>query len=190
MTTRRVFLAVMRPLGRGRIVLFAVLLSAVIFLGWIGFAFNSLVAGQTNAEAQWAQVENVYQRKIDLIPQLLNAALNYTTFERTTYESITRLRSQWINTTGLQAKVNITNALDIQINAVYENYPELRSIEAISSLMYELAGSENRITVERMRFNDQVRAYNIRVRSFPSNIIAGSFGFRELGYYDPIPGGP
>ncbi len=85
------------------------------------------------------------------------------------------------------------NAIDqnlFRITVTYENYPDLHSIAAVVSLMDELTGTENRIAVERMRFNDQVREYNTQVRSFPSNVIAGWYIFREQGYYDPIPGGP
>jgi LemA protein len=183
----------MRPSARQRIILLGVLVSVVIFLGWIGFVYNSLVAGETTVQAQWAQVENQYQRKIDLIPNLVVTVSQYSEFESSTLQTITRLRSQWLNATGLEARLNITNALDqnlFRITVVYESYPDLYFPVLVISLMDELAGTENRITVERMRYNEQVRIYNTRIRSFPSNVIADWFGFRELGFYDPIPGGP
>ena len=182
----------MRHLNRGIIVVIAVVLIAVVLLGWIGLTYNSLVARQTSVQAQWAQVENQYQRKIGLIPNLVATVSQYQQFESGTLQNITALRSQWLNTTDLQARLNITNALDINLfnlRFTYENYPELQSIYAVSSLMDELAGTENRIAVERSRFNDQVRTYNTQVRSVPSNVVAGWFGFREYGFYDPIPGG-
>ncbi len=175
---------------RTRIVLLGAVLTAVIVLSWVGLTYNSLVARQTSVQVQWAQVENLYQGKIDLIPTLVATVSQYEQFESSTVQNITRLRFRWLNATGFEARLNITNAVDqnlFRITLTYENYPELHSIAAVVSLMDELAGAENMIAVERMRFNDQVRGYNTQVGSFPSNVIAGWYGFRELAYYDPIP---
>ena len=183
----------MKLYRRTTIVLVVALIVAIVFLGWIGLTYNSLVAKQTSVQAQWAQVENQYQRKIDLIPNLVATVSQYQGFESSLLQNITRLRSQWLNATDLQVRLNVTNALDVNLfslRAIYENYPDPQSISAVVPLMDELAGTENRITVERMRFNDQVRSYNTQVRSLPSNVVAGWFGFREIGFYDPIPGGP
>ena len=160
----------------------------VILAAWIVLAYNSLVSSEQTVEAQWAQVENQYQRKIDLIPNLINVTSQYTQFERSTLENITALRTQWLTDATAEDRLNTSELLDGQLTlliATYENYPTLSSIPLVAGLMDELAGTENRIATERTRFNDDVRDYNIKVRKFPSNIVAGMFGFDEKEYYNP-----
>ena len=159
---------------------------AVIAL-WIVGSYNSFITMSQSIDNQWAQVEVQYQRRIDLIPNLVNTAKGYMQFEQSLLTEITELRSQWMSTTDVNDQVNIGNALDSALGrliAVYENYPQLQSIQAVSSLMDELAGTENRIAVERKRYNDQVRQYNTAVLVFPSNIIAGMFGFKQRSYFE------
>ena len=175
----------------------AIILLAVIVTGagvGIGTAvsYNALVSKQATVQAQWAQVVNQYQRKIDLIPSLVSAVSGYMQFERNTLGNITKLRSQWGNTTNLDQKLNVTNSIDnllIQVRATYEAYPDLHSDQLVAGLMDELAGTENRIAVERGRFNDAVRDYNTSVNSFPSNLVANWFGFHATAYYN-TPGNP
>jgi len=164
----------------------ALVVVAVIAL-WIMGTYNSFISMNQQIENQWAQVETQYQRRIDLIPNLINTATGYMQFERSLLEDITALRSQWMSTTDIDDKVNIGNALDSALGrliAVYENYPQLQSIQAVSSLMDELAGTENRIAVERMRFNERIRQYNTAVLVFPSNILANMFGFGQRPYFE------
>jgi len=178
---------------RGMILLVVVAVALLATGGWMILAYNGLVARQQTVLAQWAQVENQYQRKIDLIPTLVNVTTGYQEFERSLLTNITELRSRWQNASTFVERVNVTNALDVNLFylvATYENYPYLSSIEIVRDLFFELAGTENRITVERSRFNDAVRGFNTRIRSFPDNLVAGMFGFQEYEYYDPIPGGP
>lgn len=155
---------------------------------WIVLAYNSLVAAEQKVEAQWAQVENQYQRKIDLIPNLINVTSQYTQFERSTLENITALRTQWLTSATAEDRLNTSELLDGQLAlliATYENYPTLSSIGLVAGVMDELAGTENRIAIERMRYNEDVRDYNTKISKFPSNIIAGMFGFDKKEYYDP-----
>jgi len=175
------------------IVLAVVVAAVLIFVGWMVLAYNGLVAKQQNVSAQWAQVENQYQRKIDLIPNLVATVSQYQQFERSTLENITALRSQWLNASGARGQVNISNALNAQLYDVfltYEAYPELQSVTLVAGLIDELAGTENRITVERARYNDGVRAFNTQVHSFPDLLVAGWFGFTDFEYYNSVPGGP
>ena len=177
---------------RGAIII-AIVLIAVVFLGVLAVSYNGLVANQQAVLAQWAQVENQYQRKIDLIPRLVNLTSQYMQFERSTLLNITALRTQWQNATTIGARVNLSTQLDRQLIllvATYENYPELQSVGLVAGLMDELAGTENRIAVERGRFNDDVRTYNTRLQSFPDALAGRVFGFQPYDYYDPFPGGP
>ncbi len=165
------------------VLLLGVIIASVIFTTVSATTYNGLATKQATYQAQWAQVENQYQRKIDLIPELVTQVSQYKQFESGTLENITRLRTQWLNSTSQSVRVNVTTAIDqnlIKLVATYENYPELQSITVVASLMDELAG----------RYNDDVRAYNTQVVTFPGNVFAGLFGFQRGPYYDPIPGGP
>ena len=163
----------------------------IVTAAWIIVAYNGLVSSEQKVESQWAQVENQYQRKIDLIPNLVNVTGQYTQFEKSTLENITNLRTQWLSDLTSEERINTSVALDGEINALVlayysaENYPTLSSIELVTGLMDELAGTENRIATERMRYNEEVRDYNTKVNKFPSNLVAGMFGFDERDYYNP-----
>jgi len=176
--------------------LIAVLIAVVavlIVVAWIIIAYNGMIASEQSVEAQWADVENQYQRKIDLIPNLIDVTSQYTQFEKSVLENITNLRTQWLSDLTVEERVNTSNALDgqlILLVATYESYPTLSSIPLVAGLMDELAGTENRIAVERLKYNDEVRNYNTKVKKFPNSIIAGMFDFDERQYFDPIPGGP
>lgn len=166
---------------------FWALIVIVVIAIWLIGAYNSFVTLSQAIDNQWAQVETQYQRRIDLIPNLVNTAKGYMQFEQSLLTEITTLRSQWMATTSVDDKVNIGNALDSALGrliAVYENYPQLQSVTPVASLMDELAGTENRIAVERMRFNDRVREYNTAILLFPSNIVAGAFGFHQRPYFE------
>jgi len=187
----------MRPKVQSRsiaaVVVIGIVVVAVIFLGVLALSYNGLVAGQQSVLAQWAQVENQYQRKIDLIPRLVNTTSQYAEFEAALLQNITTLRSQWQTAQTLPERVNASNLLDLsllQLVLTYENYPTAQFPQLVHELMFELTSAENSIAVERLRFNDRVRAYNTRVMSFPDAITASLFGLRPYDYYDPIPGGP
>ena len=158
---------------------------------WMWGSYNSFVTMSQNIDGQWAQVETQYQRRIDLIPNLVNSVKGYMQFEQSLLEEITSLRSGWISSASVEDKVNYGNALDSALGrllVVYENYPELRSVETVSSLMDELAGTENRIAVERSRYNDAVRQYNTAIKMFPNVLIAGAFGFNQRTYFEAMEG--
>ena len=170
------------------ILVLAIILIPIIFLLWVGAAYNGLVSRDQNVQAQCANVENQYIRKLDLIPQLYNVTLGYSQFERGTLENITRLRSQWL-TANATERGNITNQIDnifVEVRQVYEDYPELASIQIFRDLFDEIAGTENRITQERRTYNTQIRDYNTKVLSFPDNIVAGWFGFSTRAFNDPV----
>ena len=167
------------------VVVFLILLSSVI---WTISTYNKLVALDEGVDEDWAQVENKYQYKIDLIPSLIAEVEKYQEFESSTLTNITALRSQWMEASGdPDQQLDISNQLDSMIGSIvvtFEAYPYLQSIEAVNNLMVSLEGTETRISTERMRYNEGVKEYNTKIKQFPSVIIANSFGFDERSYFE------
>ena len=155
--------------------------------GCIGIgSYNRLVSTQENVETSWAQVENVLQRRYDLIPNLVNTVKGYASHERELLSEITRLRSQWSGAKTPGQKVAAANKMESALGrlmVVVERYPDLKANQNFLALQDELAGTENRIAVERKRYNTAVRAYNVTVRRFPSNMVAGLAGFEKSDRY-------
>lgn len=159
--------------------------AAIVLVAFIG-CYNRLVSSNENVKASWAQVENVLQRRADLIPNLVNTVKGYAEHERGVFEEVTRARSAWTNASTQDDKVKAASSMDSAISRlllVVENYPALKADSTFLKLQDELAGSENRIAVERMRYNQSVRNYNILLRVFPSNLIAKMFGFAQFSEY-------
>ncbi len=173
------------------IAIIAVLLIVVIPVLWLWATYNSLVTKDQKVEAQWANVESQYQRRADLIPNLVASVQGYLTFERDLLTNITQLRSQWQSAATQEDRIKFGTAMDSAIGrllVVVENYPELKADKTVTQLMDELAGTENRIAVERMRYNEAVRDFNTAIRTFPANIVASSFGFEKKLYFSATPG--
>jgi len=148
--------------------------------------YNGVVSKHETITAKWAQVENQLQRRNDLIPNLVNTVKGYAAHEKTVFEDVTNARSQWAKANTLEDKIKAAGAIDAALSRlllVVENYPNLKADQTFLKLMDELAGTENRIAVERMRYNEAVRDYNITVRSFPGNFIAGMFGYKVATEY-------
>jgi len=166
---------------------FIILGVVVVLFVVIGIsAYNGIVAKHENISAKWAQVENQLQRRNDLIPNLVNTVKGYAAHEKTIFEEITRARSQWSNASTTEEKVKAAGAVDSALSRllmVVENYPNLKADQTFLRLMDELSGTENRISVERMRFNEAVRDYNTTIRMFPGNIIANNFGYKSVSEY-------
>ena len=168
----------------------AVVVVAVLAI-WAVATYNGLIGMQQAVDAQWAQVETQYQRRFDLIPNLVNTVKEYQQFEAGLLQNITSLRSQWQSATTVDQKVAIGSETDSAISrllVVYENYPQLQSKASVSNLMDELAGTENRISVERMRYNTAVQSYDTALRTFPTNLIAGALGFTQKAYFTSATG--
>lgn len=150
-------------------------------------AYNGIVSKHETIAATWAQVENQLQRRNDLIPNLVNTVKGYAAHEKTLFEDITNARSQWAKANTVEDKVKAASGIDSALSRllmVVENYPNLKADQTFLKLMDELSGTENRIAVERMRYNEAVKEYNIIVRMFPGNIIAGMFGYKPAtGYF-------
>ncbi len=165
--------------------------------------YNSLVEKQQAAEQSWAQVENQYQRRADLIPNLVNTVQGYAKHESSTLESVTAARAGLSKAYDAAkaienpqqdieqyqaAQSKLKGALDIYVNAVREAYPDLKANENFLGLQAQLEGTENRIATERQRYTESVLAYNTAIKKFPTVIYAGWFGFEPLQQFKAEPG--
>jgi LemA protein len=159
------------------------LLLAVLFVaGYVRSTYNDMVSQQEQIKTAWAQVENQLQRRYDLIPNLVETVKGYAKQETTIFTAIADARARIGSAQTVGQKIEAQNELSsalARLLVVVENYPVLRSSENFLRLQDELAGTENRLSVERMRYNDTVRAYNIRVRQFPANLVASAFNFEQ-----------
>lgn len=154
------------------------ILALVLIYGWA--KYNSLVKGNIAVDQQWAQVETQYQRRFDLIPNLVNSVKGAMGQEQKVFSDIADARTRYAGAQTAEAKAEAANQLEgslARLLVVMENYPQLKSIDAVQGLMAELAGTENRISVERMRYNDSVAVFNANVQMFPGSLIANLFGF-------------
>ncbi len=160
----------------------AAVLSIVTFLA----VYNGIVSKHETITAEWAQVENQLQRRNDLIPNLVNTVKGYAAHEKTVFEDVTNARSQWGRANTQDEKVKAAGTMDAVLSRlllVVENYPNLKADQTFLKLSDELSGTENRIAVERMRYNQAVKDFNVAVRIFPGNIIAGMFKFKPATVY-------
>ena len=198
----------LRP-GRGiiarmKIGLAVLAVVAIIIIGGIVWATgvnNEFVRSEQLVNEKWAQVQNVYQRRADLIPNLVETVKGFAAQERTVLEEVTRARA---SASGIQATPELINdpvafkkfqqaqaelggALS-RLLVTVERYPELKSNQNFLALQSQLEGTENRISVERMRYNEAVRDYNTRLRLFPGSIVASFRGFKEKAYFEATPG--
>jgi len=163
----------------------------VLLLLWAVGVRNSLITQKENIPAAWAEVENQLQRRFDLIPNLVSTTKGYVKHEQEVYRNIAEARTKLAGAKTLPEKVSATNSLESAVGrllVVVENYPNLKADTQFIRLMDELAGAENRIAVARMRYNDIVRSYNLKVKWFPSNIIAKRMGLQEAPYLEASSG--
>jgi LemA protein len=177
-----------------------VLLVLIGLFGMAGCSYNSLVNEREQVNSAWAQVENVYQRRADLIPILVETVKGAANFEESTLVAVTQARASAtsvkldannLDEAGLkrfqEAQDGLSSALS-RLLVVSENYPDLKANQNFSALQAELAGSENRIANERRKFNEAVQSYNTKAASFPTNLYAGMFGFTPKAYFQAAQG--
>jgi LemA protein len=148
--------------------------------------YNRIVTMRERVKEKWAQVESQLQRRLDLIPNLVNTAKGYMKHEREVFLKIAEARSKLMGARTREEQIEGSLMLESALGrllAIVENYPELKANETFLTLMDELAGTENRINVARMRYNDAVRDYNAYIKRFPARIVAGWFGFGEEPYF-------
>lgn len=163
-----------------------VLLVILILVGTVWGSYNSLVRLQQGTESAWANVETQYQRRFDLIPNLVTVTQKYATFEKGTLLEITALRSRWQTQTPTQIEQSeneFQSALS-RLLLIAENYPQLKADGLFIGLQDGITETENMVSVARTRYNDAVRAYNTATKVFPSNVIANWFGFAEKQYFE------
>ena len=172
---------------------------AAVVLGcfaWVKNVYNQIVVSEENVEASWSQVENVYQRRADLIPNLVATVKGYAAHESETLESVVAARAKATQVTidpenlsaeeidkYNEAQGELGNALG-RLLMIQENYPDLKANQNFRDLQAQLEGTENRIATERMKFNQAVKDYNTLIRRFPNNIFASMFGFEKKGYFE------
>ena len=185
----------------GLVALGVVALAVILAVGWFVSVGNDLVAREQAVLEAWAQVQNVYQRRADLIPNLVETVKGFAAQERTVLEEVTRARA---SVAGMQvtpevlrdpealrkfqeAQAQLGGALG-RLLAVVERYPELKSNQNFLALQSQLEGTENRIAIERRRYNEAVREYNTAIRRFPASVVASLRGFRERLFFEATPG--
>lgn len=173
------------------------IIAVIVLAGyaWLKGSYNSMVTKDEEVKTAWSQVENQYQRRMDLIPNLVNTVKGYAAHERQTLEGVVNARAQATQTVIDPSNLNeqtlkqfqaaqgeLTNALS-RLMIILERYPDLKANQNFLELQAQLEGTENRISVERKRFNEAARSYNTYIRSFPRNILAGMFGFQPKPYF-------
>lgn len=181
---------------KGWIVLIVVLAVVLVLFGWVKNSYNGMVNRDEAVSAAWSQVENVYQRRADLIPNLVATVKGYAEHESETLESVIAARSKATQVTVDPADLDPEEMMKFQkaqgelssalgrLLMITENYPDLKANQNFLDLQAQLEGTENRISVERMKFNEAARNYNTYIRRFPKNIVASMFDFEKKGYFE------
>ncbi len=168
----------------------------VVAVMWGAGMYNGFVTESENVDEKWAQVENVYQRRADLIPNLVSTVKGYAAHEKETLEGVIQARAKATSTTidannldagAIQkfqaAQDQLSSALS-KLMVVVERYPDLKANQNFLELQAQLEGTENRIAVERKRFNEAAKSYNVKIKRFPANLFAGMFGFDKKAYFE------
>ena len=164
---------------------------AIVVIAYSWSSYNKLVSVSQSADAQWAQVESQYQRRFDLIPNLVNSVKGVLTQEQKVFGDITEARTRYSGAHTPDEKAAAASQVESSLGrllVIMENYPALQSSGVVTGLMSQIEGTENRIGVERMRYNDFIRDYNVIVKRFPMNIFAGMFGYSGRSYFEATKG--
>jgi len=173
-------------MSKTAIVLITILVLILLSIGKFVSVKNTLVAKNEAVKTSWSQVDIVLQRRADLIPNLVETVKGYAKQEQTVFGDIAKARSQLLNAGTPEQKISANTQLDGALGRlllIVENYPELKSNENFLRLQDELAGTENRIAVERQRYNDTLKDYNVYVQQFPNNVFASSLGYKPNTAY-------
>lgn len=165
----------------------AVLVIVFMMYGFLRGTYNTFVTLDESVKASWAQVENQLQRRYDLIPNLVETVKGFAQQERDVFLGVTEARSKVGRASNIPEQITANNELSGALSRlllVVERYPDIKSNQNFMRLQDELAGTENRIAVERRRYNETVREYNVAIRTFPNNLLAGMFGFDKAAFFE------
>ena len=177
----------MKKLSGGMIALIVIVVLLVIAVFTLVGAYNGMATLRENVDTQQSAIQTQLQRRSDLIPNLVNTVKGLAAQEQAVIDSVTEARAQLSGAQGMQelaaANDNLSSALS-RLLMVVENYPEIQSSQGYISLMDELAGTENRISVARVDYNEAVKSYNSKIITFPNNLLAGMFGFVKADYFE------
>ncbi len=163
------------------------LVIVILLVAYGASAYNGFVSEREAVDTQWSQVENQYQRRFDLIPNLVATVKGAFGQEQAVFGEIAEARTHYSGATTVNEKVAAANETESALGrllVVMEQYPQLMSMQAVQNLMTQLEGTENRVSVERMRYNDAVKVYQTHMKSFPGNVIAGLFHFESREYFN------
>jgi LemA protein len=162
----------------------------VLIIGWLWSSYNRLVTMSERVDGQWAQVEAQYQRRFDLIPNLVEAVKGAMSQEARIFGDLADARANYSGAQTVSEKAQAATQVEGafgRLLAIMENYPELKSIDTVQTLMAQVEGTENRVSVERSRFNESVRNYNVVIKRFPMNMLANNFGYGAKSYFESVP---
>jgi len=169
-----------------------IVIAVLVLIGGYGLVtYNKLVSSSESADTQWAQVEAQYQRRFDLIPNVVNAVKGAMKQEEAVFTAIAEARTRYAGATNTDEKAQAASDVEssyARLLVIIENYPQLKSVEAVQTLMDQIEGTENRISVERGRFNDAVRSYNLVAKRFPGSVVASLFGYEAKSYFQGAAG--
>ncbi len=163
----------------------------VIVALYFGVTYNKFVTLGETVDTQWSQVETQYQRRLDLIPNLVESVKGAMKQEQAVFGALADARTKYGGATTPSAKAAAAGEVETALSrllVVMENYPTLKSSETVQTLMSQLEGTENRVSVERKRYNDEVRTYNVLAKRFPSSVVASLFGFDAKTYFEAAAG--
>ncbi|MFA5841816.1 MAG: LemA family protein [Candidatus Paceibacterota bacterium] len=176
--------------AKNKVLLIIIAVVVVVALWGVG-SYNSFVSLSQGIDGQWAQVETQYQRRFDLIPNLVSSVQGAMKQEQKIFGDLALARTRYSGAGSVNDKASAATQVEGALSrllVVMENYPQLKSSETVQTLMSQLEGSENRVSVERGRFNDSVRVYNTKVKTVPSSLIANMFGFDARSYFEAAAG--
>ena len=173
------------------ITLAVIFVVALFVVAWFWGSYNKLVVANEKVTGQWAQVEVQYQRRFDLIPNLVESVKGAMTQETKVFGDLAAARQNYCGATTVNAKAEAASQVEGafgRLLAIMENYPVLKSIETVQTLMVQIEGTENRVSVERTRFNEEVKAFNTMIKLFPMNVMASMFNYSEKAYFEVTAG--
>lgn len=169
---------------KNKIIIGGVIVALIGF--WLMSSYNGMVKANLAVDTQWAQVETQYQRRFDLIPNLVSSVQGIMTQEKDVFTAIANARQGYAGAKSVDEKARAAGQVESALGrllVITENYPQLASSETVKNLMTQLEGTENRVSVERTRFNDVVGSFNTHIMTFPSNIVASLFGFEKRQFF-------